>query len=225
MNLSVVIPAYNEAARIGGTLEGLLSRLGPDCEVIVVADGTDGTAAIVERHGDARLRLLRFPERLGKGGAVRAGLEAARGDAVGFLDADGSVDAEQFGKLVRELDRCHAAVASRRLAESQVLGREPWPRRVSSRVFSWVVNALFGLGVRDTQCGAKVFRREPLRAVLPSLTCSGYEFDVELLWRIKAAGYSIREVPVLYRPVGGSKFRLWLGPTMVARLLRVRLLG
>lgn len=223
--VSIVIPAYNEEERIGDALAGCLPFFKKyNLEIIVIADGTDNTPSIVERWSreNGCVRLLRSPERLGKGGAVRWGLGEAGGDAVGFMDADGAVEAGEFEKLLRELDRFEGAIASRRLPGSRALGPEAQSRRFFRWVFNRIANRLFGLGIRDTQCGAKVFRRDALRAVLPGLVCTGFEFDVELLWRFQRAGYTLREVPVSYRPKRGTKFHLYLGPVMIAKLVRIR---
>ncbi|RMF90434.1 MAG: glycosyltransferase family 2 protein [Methanobacteriota archaeon] len=222
---SLVIPAYNEARRIGD----VLCAYHPVAEeVIVVANGcTDSTAQIVRDFAEAHggVRLLLFPERLGKGGAVLEGFKAASNQLVGFVDSDLSVPPEELRRLFHVLEEggFGAVIGSRRMEESRIEVRQPFARQVMSRVFNLLIRALFGLRFRDTQCGAKVFRKEAVEAVLDSMGSGGYEFDVELLWRLEKAGFTIKEVGIEWRHSGESKFSLAYGPAMVLRLLLLRL--
>ncbi|NOZ60037.1 MAG: glycosyltransferase family 2 protein [Euryarchaeota archaeon] len=224
---SLVIPAYNEEERIGEVLRAYLAAAD---EVIVVANGcTDATVEIVEEFSKRcrNLSLLVFRERLGKGGAVVEGLRRASGEVVGFVDSDLSVPPEELRRLVGVLveEGWDCVIGSRRAPGAVVQIRQPLLRRLSSRGFNALVRLLFGLKFRDTQCGAKVFKREALEDVLPSITSRGYEFDVELLWKLSRRGCRIREVGIRWRHSGKSKFRLLYGPEMVLSLLRIRLLG
>jgi len=224
--LSLVVPAYNEVHRVGATLRaylGFLRARGEPFEVLVVCDGcTDGTERVV--RGFRGVRVLTFPERLGKGGGVRAGFARARGDVLAFVDADNSVAPEQLARL---LDAAHAgaeaAVASRHAPGAVVTATEPAGQRFASRVFNLLARLLFALPFRDTQCGGKVVRAAAYRAVEPRLLSTGFEFDAELLWRLHRAGYRVVEVPVKWAYRRGARFSVLQAPRMLWGLLRARL--
>ncbi|MBI4362190.1 MAG: glycosyltransferase family 2 protein [Euryarchaeota archaeon] len=223
--LSIVFPAYNEEARIPSTLADYRETLAHvPHELIVVCDGTDGTADIAERAG---ARVLRFPRRLGKGGAVLEGFKSATGSLVGFVDADGSTPAGQFLRLAGALEAGSAdgVVGSRKVEGADIRVPAPASRRVASFLFGVLVSVLFHLGIRDTQCGAKLFRREPLQRVLPLLRTRGFEFDVELLWRLKRSGGVVREVPLEWRWSPGSRLRFHQTVRMGLSLVRLRFSG
>jgi len=221
---TLVIPAYNEEQRIGRTLAGLAVFRG---EVVFVCDGTDATPSLIEafaaEHPELRIRCLRSDRRLGKGGAVAAGFRAAVTPYVGFMDADGSTGVEDMAGLFDRLDRLDGAVGSRWVDGAQLKVRQGALRRMESRAFNLFIRLLFGLDFMDTQCGAKVFRREAILAVLPDLVSTGFEFDVEILWRLRKAGYSIGEFPITWEDRSGSKVGFSDIIAMVAGLVRVRL--
>ena len=224
-----MVPAYNKERSIEEVLtsySGYLERRFKFHEIIVVCDGvTDRTPEIGERLSkqDRRIRLLKFPERLGKGGATIEGFRHAGGDLVGFVDADPSTKPSELGKLLDGLDSgIHAAIGSRRGGGAVLLSKPPLLRRLFSRGFNCLVRLLFKLPFRDTQCGAKVFRGAALQEVLPDMVSRGFEFDVELLWRLKRRGYEIREVPIEWTYDPSSTFGLRFIPQMAASLLEVR---
>lgn len=200
--LSVVVPAWNEAARIQDCLSELqrcLDHLGP--EIIVVDDGsTDGTAAAAQRwlegHAACAGRLVRVPHG-GKGRAVYAGVRQSRGAAVAYIDADLDIPAAEIERLlgVRALAGSDVVVGSKRLLTWRQLPR-PALRRAASVAFSGLVGLLFHLPVRDTQTGVKVFPGAWLRAVAAHARVPGFLFDVELLAVAAAEGLRITEVPV-----------------------------
>jgi len=203
---SLVIPAYNEEFRITPLLEGI-NRF--DGELIVVCDGTDRTAEIVEsvaaQRPDLHIRCLRFDHRLGKGGGVLAGLSAARAPLVGYFDADGSTGINEMHRLFQAVSSADGAIGSRWIPGSQLTVRQGFMRRVESRGFNLLIRLLYGLPYNDTQCGAKVFKKEAIDAVLPAMISRGFEFDVELLWRLRCAGFVITEVPIEWQNKGDSR--------------------
>jgi dolichol-phosphate mannosyltransferase len=203
---SLVIPAYNEEKRIPRLFEAIP---GFDGELIVVCDGTDRTAEVVEsiaaQRSDLIIRCLRFDHRLGKGGGVLAGLSAASAPRVGYFDADGSTSIKEMLRLFAMLDSSDAAIGSRWVPGSNLVVRQGFMRRIESRVFNLLIRLLFGLTFHDTQCGAKVFRRSALVSQLPCMVSRGFEFDVELLWRIRKAGCTITEVPIEWQNKGDSR--------------------
>lgn len=228
LKLSLVIPAYNEEKRIEKVIDSYSAFLGEkyDYELIVVCDGNDKTAGIVMERmaNDMHIRLLKFAQRLGKGGAIIRGFSASMKDVVGFLDSDESVSPEDFEKLIKELNDADCAIASRHVEGAVISVNPPWKRRISSRIFNILVNLMFNLDIKDTQCGAKVLKKDSLDMLLPEFKTKGFEFDVELLWRLKKAGFAIKEVPVVWKHEGGSTFSLRYSVEMFINLLKVRFL-
>jgi len=223
--ISVIVPAYNEEKRIEQTLKDYFEGLkasGRDFELIMVCDGNDRTAKLAQPYG----KVLEFSHRLGKGGGVLEGFKVARGDIIGFTDADNSLKVDQFLRLVDEMDRTGAGcvIADRKSKESMILEGQYLLRRFASEAFNFMMSrAIFGLRIRDSQCGGKVFRKECLDKVAPLMACKGFEFDVELLWRLQKAGCDIREVPVIWKDDKGSTFGFKYIPSMFFNLAKVRL--
>lgn len=216
-DLTVIIPAYNEAARIGPTIERVLAYLGNrNAEVIVVDDGSrDATSAEVVRFGgrETPVRLLRHARNQGKGAAVRAGILEARGKILLVSDADLSTPIEDVEKLEQALcNGADVAVGSRELSQSKILLQQPWHRRLMGRVFNLVVQLILGLRIRDTQCGFKLFRASEARALFEPLEILRMSFDVEILCRAASRGLRIREVPVRWDDSPSSRVRLLLDP-------------
>jgi glycosyltransferase involved in cell wall biosynthesis len=212
---SLVIPAYNEAERIGQTLRdalGYLETTSARSELIVVNDGsTDATSEIVREVFAARTgvnaRLLEHSPNRGKGAAVRQGLLAATTPIGLFSDADLSTPIDEAAKLIEpiaagELD---VAFGSRGLDRSLIGERQPWRREQGGRVFNLIVRLATGLPYWDTQCGFKAFRLDVFRPVLERAKTDGFGFDVELLYLARQANLRMREIPVRWNHVEGSK--------------------
>jgi len=220
---SLVIPAYNEEHRIA-PLFGMIT--GFSGELIVVCDGTDRTAEVVEgialHRPDLTIRCLRFDHRLGKGGGVIEGLKAARAPLVGFFDADGSTGIGEMLRLFSATAAADGAIGSRWVDGSKLTVRQGLLRRMESRGFNLLIRVLFGLSYNDTQCGAKVFKKTAIDTVLPAMVSRGFEFDVELLWRLKNAGYSVIEVPIEWQNKGDSRVEKRDMIRMLSGLLKVR---
>ncbi len=223
---TVIIPAYNEEGRI---LPLLASLEAFPWTVIVVCDGTDRTADAVETfaadHPGMALTCLRFDHRLGKGGGVLAGIRAATTAYVGFLDADGSTAPDQMARLFDQLGEVDGAIGSRWVPGAILSVPQGLLRRLQSRIFNLLIRLLFHLNYRDTQCGAKVFRRSALAGVLPQMVSTGFEFDVELLWRLSRAGFRVAEVPIVWADHGGSKVGGSDALSMAESLVRLRFSG
>ncbi len=225
--ISIIVPAYNEEKRIRGMLEmyaGYFLKKNGDCELIVVADGIDHTAAIVREMilTFPGIRLLDYRKRLGKGGGIIEGFRHANGETLVFVDADESVSPSDLEHVIDALTYADCAAGSRRAQGARITRRQPFRREIISRIFNLIVNIMFDLGIRDTQCGAKAFRKEALQVVLPDIVSSGFEFDVELLWRIKKHGFSIVEVPVEWKHSENSRFSLKNAPLMFFNLMKIR---
>jgi dolichol-phosphate mannosyltransferase len=220
---SLVIPAYNEEQRIIPLFDAIH---GFDGELIVVCDGKDGTADLVDRIASARpdlnIRCLRFGQRLGKGGGVIAGLMAARCPFVGYFDADGSTSIDEMKRLFAFLATVDGAIGSRWIPGSTLKVRQSILRQLESRAFNLLIRVLFGLTYHDTQCGAKVFKKSAIDAVLPMMTSRGFEFDVELLWRLRGAEYVVAEVPIEWQNKVDSRVRKRDRFRMLSGLFMVR---
>jgi dolichyl-phosphate beta-glucosyltransferase len=211
---SIVIPCFNEEARISQTLRVTLDYLTantPKSELIVVNDGsTDGTAAIARKilsETNIATRLLEnFPNR-GKGAAVRSGLLAAREPIGLFSDADLSTPIEETPKLIEPIANGEVDIAfgSRALDRSLIGVHQPWRREQGGRVFNLLVRVATGLPFWDTQCGFKAFRLDVCRPILEEARINGFAFDVELLFLAHSAGLHIREIPVRWNHAEGSK--------------------
>ncbi|MBK9034704.1 MAG: glycosyltransferase family 2 protein [Myxococcales bacterium] len=229
--MSIVIPAYNEAARIAPTLARVVAYATARWarfEIIVVDDGSrDRTAAVVEEvaAGCASVRLVRLSANAGKGAAVRAGVLASRGALVLFSDADLSTPIGEVVRLERGLrDGADVAIGSR-AAPGDVARTQPLLRRIQGRGFHWVVRALgfrAVASIRDTQCGFKLFRGAVARALFRELTLTGFAFDVELL-ELACGRFRVDEIPVAWTHVDGSKVRPGIDAArMVVDLMRIR---
>ncbi len=229
--LSVVIPAYNEEARIGPTLDRVASYLGEKgiaAEIIVVDDGSSDRTAQVATEAAARhgvVRVLSNGRNRGKGFTVRNGVSNARGKYVLFSDADLSTPIEEVGKLLPALESgAGVALASRSIEGSSIEKAQPFARRVMGRVFNLIVRSVALPGVRDSQCGFKCFTREAAAAVFPLQRIEGFAFDVEVLYIARKLGFGIAEVPVRWIDSPDSRVRRLSDPLrMFAEVARIRL--
>ncbi|HEX5885866.1 MAG TPA: dolichyl-phosphate beta-glucosyltransferase, partial [Pyrinomonadaceae bacterium] len=214
-SLSVVIPAYNEAVRLGNTLRAVVDYLrqnSPDAEVIVVDDGSSDQTAELAREalldaGNLRTSVISYKSNLGKGRAVRLGLLAARGEVTLFSDADLSTPITEAPKLIEPILRgeCDVAFGSRALNRELIGVHQPWRREQGGRVFNLVVRLATGLPFWDTQCGFKAFRMSVCRPLVEAATVDRFGFDVELLYLAFVAGLKLKEIPVRWDHNEGSK--------------------
>lgn len=201
VTLSIVVPAYNEARRVGSTLERLTAYLAPrheTFEIRVVDDGSeDETARVVAACADALpgIVLQREPHR-GKGGAVRAGMLRAQGAWRFLCDADLSMPVEELARFLPPvLEHFDVAIATREGAGARRVG-EPFLRHVTGRMFNLLVQRLAVPGIEDTQCGFKMFTARAAATVFPHVTIDGWAFDIEVLFLARRAGLRIVEVPI-----------------------------
>jgi len=221
--LSIIIPAYNAERHIENTLLQYL-KFFPNAEFIVVIDGTDNTTKIVRnlQKGRKNLTSLLYPRRLGKGRAILEGAKVAKGNLVGFVDADNSTTPQNFKKLLEEINEFDGVIASRKMKKSKTIGM-PLKRQIMSNIFSILVKIFFNLPFRDTQCGAKIFRRDVFLVLLNRLWCKGFAFDVELLWKAIRSGYKIKEVPIRWVYSKGSKINFRAVLDMFFDLFKLKL--
>jgi glycosyltransferase involved in cell wall biosynthesis len=203
--LSIVIPAYNESARIEHALDRVLSCVaerGWDAEVLVIDDGSkDDTAAIVQRWmpQHPRLHLVQNPGNKGKGYSVRNGLLQAAGDIVMFTDADLSSPMEEAERLLDAIaDGADVAIGSRWLDRTRQTIHQPLYRQFFGRCFNWVTRTVMGLPYKDTQCGFKAFKRSAAQVIFRLQTIERWGFDPEILFIARKLKYVVREVPVTW---------------------------
>lgn len=216
--LSVIVPAFNEVRRIGATLEAMRRQLecaGRDYEILVAADGDDGTREAVAAlaGSDPRLSVFGSPKRRGKGRGIREGVARANGTVIGFVDADDKTPIEEIDRLLPWLDRdVDIVIGSRGMADSRIEVPQPLHRRIGSRAFGVFMHLTVGLrGIRDTQCGFKFFRGEVARDLFARQQIDGYMFDVEILYLAARNGYRVKEVGVRWRDDGDSRLCLLAG--------------
>jgi glycosyltransferase involved in cell wall biosynthesis len=222
MKVYLIIPAYNEQARIINTLnfyEEVFRRNSIKHSIIVVSESTDKTNSIVNdikrKHHDVSLIYSR--RRLGKGGAITKGFQHAiskssSNDLIGFVDADNAIYASEFIRMVDYLKKSRetaGVIASRYSKGGKIIGYLPFSRHMSSRLYNLMVRMLFGIKYEDTQCGAKIFRSSALRKILPTLSVVDMSFDINLLYSAKILGLKVKEIPITYHQVNeGTKLVL-----------------
>jgi dolichyl-phosphate beta-glucosyltransferase len=230
-DLSVVVPTFNEEARIGSTLREIHEFLTGgqyEYEIIVVDDGsTDGTVSLVENIAGRMqgLRLLVNDTNRGKGFSVRKGFMNARGEILVFTDADLSTPIEELVPVLCSIGEGYPVVlGSRALAGSRITVRQARHREAMGKIFNLLVRMLTPLGFKDTQCGFKCFRKEAAQEICGLMTVDGFGFDVEMLLIAGRLGYRIKEVPVRWSNRPESKVGLVSGSMgMLADLIRIRL--
>jgi glycosyltransferase involved in cell wall biosynthesis len=226
LRLDIVMPAHNEQERIDRTLRAYRAAC-PDegIRFLVALDScTDATPQIVARHArdDARVQAFEYPK-LGKGGVIAATFARSDADLVGFVDADGATPPLELLRLAGAADAVGGAIASRRHPAALLPARRPLARELTSAGFASSVRMLMGMPYRDTQCGAKVLRRDVADDVLPHLAARDLLFDVDLLVAARERGWRVVEIPTVWidqegsrvstlsdsRRMGASLLRLW----------------
>ena len=229
-SLLLLIPAYNEERRIEPVLRDygryFQQNYHGKFQLVVVLNGCkDDTIGVVRRVGTdfPAISALEFPEAIGKGGALIEGLKLAPlADLIGYVDADGATPPHAFHDLVKHIGGVDCVIGSRWLPGAVLHVEQSGQRRFASRAFHLIVQALFWMNIRDTQCGAKVMRREAVEKVHSSLRIADMAFDINLLYSLKRAGYHIREVPTEWTDKIGSKVTLF-GTSLVMFLSVVRI--
>jgi glycosyltransferase involved in cell wall biosynthesis len=227
---SIIIPAYNEGARLDATLTKVLRYVAEkkwDAEIIVVNDGSrDNTVAIVQSHmqKNSTLRLLENPGNRGKGYSVRNGMMNARGEVLLFSDADLSSPIEETPKLLAAIaEGADIAIGSRWMQSGLQTQRQPLYRQFFGRVFNLLLRVILGLKFKDTQCGFKLFTRRAALAIFPQQRIERWGFDPELLYLAKKYGFEVAEVPVAWAHSTGTRISpLRDGTRMVVEMLKIR---
>lgn len=231
-SIVLLIPAYNEEERIGPVLkryaEFFRTNYSGHFEIVVVLNGCrDDTLGVVEAAAAEfpEIRALEFENPIGKGGALIEGLKlAGTADLIGYVDADGATPPEAFLDLVRHCREVDCAIGSRWMEGSVIKQVQSLKRRVFSRAFHVFVETLFLMHIKDTQCGAKVMRREAVEAIHSYLRIADVAFDINLLYSLKRAGFTVREVPTIWTDQIGSKISLNKGAFgILLSVVRLRL--
>lgn len=229
-SFSIIVPAYNESARIGAALEQILDhvrRQSWNAEVVVVDDGSrDDTLDIVRRFAasHAAVRILRNPGNQGKGYSVRSGMLQARGKILLFTDADLSSPISEAGKLFAALEAgADVAIGSRWLDPSLQFQRQSFKRQALSRVYNLFLRMVLLFPYRDTQCGFKAFTRAAAARIFPLQRITRWGFDPEILYLAHRHGLKVAEVPVTWGHDEGSRLHVWRdGARMAWDALRIR---
>lgn len=230
-SLSIIVPAYNEEARLPETLrqiEEYVAQTGwAFHEILIVDDGSkDGTFAAASAFAadNSNIRVLRNPGNRGKGYSVRHGMREAKGEWCLFTDADLSAPIDELETLWRALQREKAdiAIGSRALDRSLIGVHQPGLRETAGKVFNLVMRLTTGLRIADSQCGFKLFRQSVAQEVFSRQTLEGFGFDVEVLFIAKQRGYKIAEVPVHWNHAEGSRVGMFTGLHAFAELAVVR---
>jgi len=232
MQLSIIVPAYNEEKRLAQMLAAYLPFFAAvyrnDFEIIVVVNGSsDATENVARQYAlkFPQLKCIVEPRPIGKGGAIMLGFARSKGAYTGFADADCSTPPEAFQDLVEKIGGADAIIASRWMKESQVSPPQAFSRRIASRVFNGLVRLFFGLRISDTQCGAKLLKQEAMRGILPFLGITRWAFDVDLLFQLHRAGFTITETPTVWHEMPGSRLKIArVSLEMFAAITRLRLL-
>ena len=228
--ISIVIPAYNESARLRPTLDDLLhfSRLQNwDIEILVVDDGSrDDTSEIVRQYGQShpQILLVQNPGNRGKGFSVRNGMLHARGDICLFTDADLSSPIAEAQKLFAAIAAgADVAIGSRWLRADLQTQRQPLYRQFLGRIFNLALRLFLGLNFADTQCGFKAFRRSAAQRIFPLQRIERWGFDPEILFLARRLGFTVKEVPVVWSHSEGTRLHPFRdGLRMFADVLRIR---
>ncbi|MEI8043560.1 MAG: glycosyltransferase [Verrucomicrobiota bacterium] len=229
-SLLLLIPAYNEERRIEPVLRDygryFKENYHGKFQLVVVLNGCkDDTNGVVRRvtADYPAISAIEFSEAIGKGGALIEGLRLAPlADLIGYVDADGATPPHAFHDLVKHMGGVDCVIGSRWLPGAVLHVEQSGRRQFASRVFHLVVQGLFWMNIRDTQCGAKVMRREAVDKVHSSLRIADMAFDINLLYSLKHAGYRVREVPTEWTDKIGSKVTL-VGTSLVMFLSVVRI--
>ena len=232
-SLLLLIPAYNEEARIEPVLRDYArffkEHYPGKFQMVVVLNGCrDNTLGVVARVAQdfPAVGWLDFPAPIGKGGALIEGLKlAGHADLIGYVDADGATPPHAFLELVEKTGAADCVIGSRWLPGAVIHQSQAGKRQFASRVFHFIVQTLFWLNIRDTQCGAKVIQRAAVEKIHPHLLIADMAFDINLLVALKRAGFKILEVPTEWTDQAGSKVALGRSSlTMLLSVIRIRLI-
>jgi dolichyl-phosphate beta-glucosyltransferase len=216
-DISLILPAYNEARVITATIDDAVryfDRRGLRYEIVVAADGADGTRQIVHEmaRSNPSLQAIGADARRGKGLGIREAVALSTGALIGYADADNKVPIDEFDKFRPHLESGVEAVIGSRNKGATIEKAQPLYRRIGSRGFHYFMQTFVGLpGVNDTQCGFKFFQRDVAKELFRRQTVDGYMFDVEILAIARRLGYRIAQIPIRWRDDADSRLNLVSG--------------
>ncbi len=227
MKLSIIIPAYNEEKRILLTLNEYYSffkkELKEDFEIIIIPNNcSDNTLNVAEKFAKDKKNIIihNISFYVGKGGAVIKGFELAEGQLIGFADADNSTDSENFFKLYKNIQNADGIIASRKIKGAVVYPSRKFSQNVSSFIFNMTTRILFGFKYKDTQCGAKLFKKETAKFLAENCTEKGWAFDVDFLYLCKKNSKTIIEYPIQWTDSEGSKLTFFGGINSIFKIIK-----
>lgn len=235
-SIAIIIPAHNEEERIGNTLSNYLSYFNKlpkskklSIKIIVVLNAcTDKTKEIVLKHKGKSLEFIEFA-RGGKGFAVIEGFKHAlknNYDFIGFVDADMSTTPEEFHRLFSNINNCDGVIASRYLKGAHLTPSNTIPRIIASRIYNFFIRSILLIPFRDTQCGAKIFKRKALESVAKDVGMTSWAFDIEMLYLLNKRGFNIKEIPTVWSNMDYSTINFWKsGPWMGLAVIRLRIIN
>lgn len=218
ISLTLILPAYNEVKTIAQTIteaQAYFKQRGFSYEIIVSADGTDGTRELVSdmAQNDNPLRVIGSPERRGKGYGIRQAVLQSKGQIIGFADADNKTPITELDKILPWFNQGYdLVIGSRSHPKAQIKRRQPWYRRMGSIGFGYFMRNVTGLkGIIDTQCGFKFFKHDIALTLFKQQQIDGYMFDVEILYLAQYAGYQLKQVGVVWQDDADSRLVLFSG--------------
>ncbi len=219
--ISIVIPAHNEEKNIERSVTEIADSF-RNAQIIVVCNGcTDRTYEIARGIKRPNVEVINFHEHIGKGGAILEGFKRADGNIVGFVDADGSFGIDEIKKIIENLKKYDAVIASKWKDKNFFEVQSSFTRKIGSRFWNFFVRLLVGIDFKDTQAGLKFFKREVIDSILKEdFICCGFDFDVELLYKIKKMGFKIKEVYTPIKDSGKSTFNMRYSTKMFSKLLK-----
>jgi len=232
VKLSIIIPAYNEEKRILKTLETynefFSKKFKNEFEILVIVNNSkDNTLGIVKEFSREckQIKYKNFNEAIGKGGAILEGFKIAKGDLIGFVDADNATRPESFYNLVENIKDYDGIIASRWIKGAKMNIKQPLIRRIGSRGFNFLVKLFFGINLSDTQCGAKLFKNSPLRKIAPKLGITKWAFDIDLLYLMRLNKFRVKEIPTIWYDDKESKLKVVkVTIEMFLAIMRLRLI-
>ena len=236
--ITIIIPAYNEEKRIAETLEeygkfftNLKKNKMFDSEILIVINNTNDRTEEIVRKYQKKYHIIKYLnfKKGGKGFAITEGFKQALKDKknslIGFVDADMATKPNAFYDLIINIANYDGIIASRYIPDSKVYPKQNFNRILVSRVFNFLIRCLFLMNYVDTQCGAKIFRREALEKVISSLGITRWAYDVDLLYQMKRNNFQIKEFPTVWSDKAYSKINLKKSGTgMVLGVIRLKLL-
>ena len=228
-NLSIIIPAYNEEERIPKTLNSYLDYLKGkiNFEILVIINGcTDNTLEVVKKiaQKNKEIKYVDIGKVASKGIAVTEGFKLADSELIGFVDADLATPPNAFYDLVKNIENYDAVIASRWMKNSKINKSQPLTRIIAGRSFNILVNLLFNLKLKDTQCGAKLFKKTALKDILTDIGKTRWAFDVDVLYLLKRKNYKTKEIPTEWSEPGGSHVKIKTVIEMFLSIVRLRLI-